>query len=63
MAIGVSEVGQEGVEGTPKSKWEPEWSVTTPGGSEVGIARDDHCFVILSHGADGEWHTTNHQPK
>ena len=28
--------------------WQPKWTVKTPGGGEVGVTIDDHCFMVLS---------------
>ena len=44
------------------SVWHPQWIVTTPNGSDVGITLDDGCFVVLCSWPKGEWHPTTHIP-
>ena len=47
----------------PGTRWQPEWVVTLESGSEVGIVRDDHCFVVLTIDQDDQWHPVYHVPK
>ena len=41
----------------PASDWQPRWEVDVGSGCKVGVAIDDHCFVVLVPGfemKDGE---------
>ncbi len=45
------------------SRWKPEWTVPLKGGGEIGVRRDDHCFVVMVPDANGEWQLTKHIPQ
>lgn len=47
----------------PSATWLPRWIVDCGRDCEVGIAVDDHCFVVLAKTFDGQWHPTKHIPR
>jgi len=54
----VTGLGQTGVS---KPDWQPEWLVDVGCGCELGIATDDHCFIVL-YPHDGQWQTGKYIP-
>lgn len=42
--------------------WNPEWKVDLGDGSELGVAIDDSCYVVLYPTEDGRWRPGNHIP-
>lgn len=43
--------------------WEPEWIVDMGDGSTLGVAIDDHCYVVLYPQEGGGWHPGTHMPE
>ena len=37
------------------SSWVPRWIVDVGRDCEMGIAIDDHCFVVLAQAGSGHW--------
>ena len=56
-------IPQETKESPAISNWQPQYIVDVGHGCELGIAIDDHCFVVLSPTETGQWRTVKHIPK
>ena len=47
----------------PGPSWVPEWQVDVGHDCVLGIALDDHCFVVLYPQEDGSWRPGTHIPQ
>jgi len=61
MAIKI--ISQEIHKSPAKSNWQPQHIVDIGHGCDMGIAIDDHCFVVLYPTETGQWRPGKHIPK